>query len=254
MGIKKEIKYMNINDVKPYKDNPRHNTDEAIEKVKESISKFNFQNPIIVDKNNEIVAGHTRRLAAIDLGMETVPVIIADDLTDEQVRAFRLADNKVAEFSEWDMELLQSELNMLEDIDMDDFGFEDELANLDDEDEYEEGENPYTLNVDSPVYEIQGDKPNLDDLYSTEKAEKLQKSIKEANIPNDVKDFLIKATYRHIEFNYKYIAEYYAHAPKEVQQLMEDSALIIIDYNKAIEDGYVKITEGIGEVAERDDV
>lgn len=101
MGIKKEIKYMNINDVKPYKDNPRHNTDEAIEKVKESISKFNFQNPIIVDENNEIIAGHTRRLAAIDLGMETVPVVVADDLTDEQVRAFRLADNKVAEFSEW---------------------------------------------------------------------------------------------------------------------------------------------------------
>lgn len=249
-----EVSNIDINELKVYKDNPRHNTDEAIEKVAQSIKEFGFKVPIIVDGNNEIVAGHTRRLAAIDLGIETVPVVVADDLTDEQIRAFRLADNKVAEFSEWDYELLNSELNLLEDYDMEIFGFADELANLDDEDEYEEGENPYTLNVDSPVYEMQGDKPSLDDLYSTENAEKLQKSIKDANIPNDVKDFLMKATYRHIEFNYKHIAEYYAHAPKEVQQLMEDSALIIIDYNKAIEDGYVKITEGIGEVAERDDV
>ena len=120
-----EVSNIDINELKVYKDNPRHNTDEAIEKVAQSIRAFGFRVPIIVDENKEIIAGHTRRLAAIDLGMETVPVVVADDLTDEQVKAFRLADNKVAEFSEWDMDLLQSELNMLEDIDMDRFGFED---------------------------------------------------------------------------------------------------------------------------------
>lgn len=129
-----EVSNIDINELKVYKDNPRHNTDEAIEKVAQSIKEFGFKVPIIVDGNNEIIAGHTRRLAAIDLGMETVPVVVADDLTYEQVRAFRLADNKVAEFSEWDMELLESELNMLDDMDMGAFGFEDM------EEEFEDGE------------------------------------------------------------------------------------------------------------------
>lgn len=119
-----QIQNMNIHDLKAYVDNPRQN-DDAIDKVKESIKEFGFKVPIVVDKDNEIIAGHTRKKAALEIGIKEVPVIVADDLTDEQVRAFRLADNKVAEFSEWDMELLQSELNMLDDIDMDSFGFED---------------------------------------------------------------------------------------------------------------------------------
>lgn len=132
-----EIKNMNIHDIHAYVDNPRHN-DEAIDKVKESIREFGFKVPIVVDKNNEIIAGHTRKKAALEIGIKEVPVIIADDLTDEQVRAFRLADNKVAEFSEWDMELLQSELNMLDDMDMDVFGFEDMEDDFEEEEEVEE--------------------------------------------------------------------------------------------------------------------
>ena len=124
-----EIKMMNIHNLKDYADNPRNN-DGAIDYVKQSIKEFGFKVPIVVDKDNEIIAGHTRKRAALEIGIKEVPVIIADDLSDEQVRAFRLADNKVAEFSEWDMELLQSELNMLEELNMDDFGFD---MNLDDE-------------------------------------------------------------------------------------------------------------------------
>lgn len=114
---------INVNDLKAYKDNPRNNNEQAINNVAESIKNYGFKVPILIDKNNEIIAGHTRRLAAIDLGLETVPAIVADDLTEEQIKAFRITDNRVAEFSEWDWEVLKSEL---EQIDEDLFtGFED---------------------------------------------------------------------------------------------------------------------------------
>lgn len=117
-----EINMMDIHDLIDYKDNPRNN-DEAVDYVKQSIKEFGFKVPIVVDKNNEIIAGHTRKKAALEIGIKEVPVVVADDLTDEQVKAFRLADNRVAEFSEWDWEILKSEL---EQIDEDLFtGFED---------------------------------------------------------------------------------------------------------------------------------
>lgn len=99
----------NINDLKPYGNNPRIN-DEAVEKVAESIKEFGWKVPVVVDKNDVIVAGHTRLKAAQQLGIETVPVIVADDLTPEQVKAFRLADNKTAEFANWDMDMAAEQL------------------------------------------------------------------------------------------------------------------------------------------------
>ena len=108
-----EIVYRKIEDIKPYKNNPRNNAD-AVDFVARSIESFGFKNPIIIDKNNEIVAGHTRYRAAKKLGMEEVPTIKADDLTPEQVKAFRLADNKVAEGSKWVPHLLAAEIEAVE--------------------------------------------------------------------------------------------------------------------------------------------
>lgn len=116
---------MNINDLIPYENNPRIN-DNAVDKVVESIKQFGFKVPIIIDKDNVIVAGHTRHKAAKTLKLKTVPCVVADDLTDEQVKALRLADNKVSEFAEWDFTLLEQELAELDDWDMSDFGFDDE--------------------------------------------------------------------------------------------------------------------------------
>ena len=118
-----EIIHININELKPYKNNPRNN-DEAVEYVANSIKEFGFKVPIIVDKDYEIIAGHTRLKAAQQLGLKEVPIIIADDLTEEQVKAFRLADNKVSEIAEWDFNLLDNELSNILDIDMSVFGFE----------------------------------------------------------------------------------------------------------------------------------
>lgn len=115
---------MNITDVVPYTNNPRDNA-EAIERVRESIEQFGFKVPIVIDQNNVIIAGHTRLEAAKELNMKKVPVIQAADLTEEQAAAFRLADNKVAEFSQWNMKQLQKELDQIQNIDMEAFGFEE---------------------------------------------------------------------------------------------------------------------------------
>lgn len=114
--------FLNISELKPYENNPRFN-DKAVDAVAASIKEFGFKVPIVIDKDNVIIAGHTRLKAAQKLGMTEVPVIIADDLTEEQVKAFRIADNKVAELAEWDFEKLEMELKELN-IDMNQFGFE----------------------------------------------------------------------------------------------------------------------------------
>lgn len=125
---------LKIDELKPYANNPRDNTN-AVDAVAASIKEFGFKVPIVIDKDNVIIAGHTRLMAAEQLGLEKVPCIVADDLTPEQVKAFRVADNKTAEIAEWDMELLEQELAELQelDFDMEQFGFE----NFDDEEEKE---------------------------------------------------------------------------------------------------------------------
>ena len=114
-----------IKKVKPYDRNPRRN-DNAVDAVAASIREFGFRQPIVVDRDGVIIVGHTRLKAAKKLGMKEVPVLVADDLTEEQVKAYRLADNKTADLSEWDEELLGSELFDLSDFDMAQFGFMDE--------------------------------------------------------------------------------------------------------------------------------
>lgn len=119
---------MNIIDIKidelnPYENNPRKN-DKAVKYVAESIRQFGFKVPIVVDGDNTIIAGHTRFKAARMLNLEDVPCIVADDLTPEQIKAFRLADNKVSEKAEWDFDLLEDELADILDINMEDLGFD----------------------------------------------------------------------------------------------------------------------------------
>lgn len=129
----------NLKDIKPYEKNPRKN-DNAVEYVANSIKEFGFQQPIVIDKNGVIVAGHTRYKASKKLGLEKVPCIIADDLTDEQIKAYRLADNKVGESAKWDEGLLGTELSEILNINMELFDFDLTI----DEDEEEEPEIEFT--------------------------------------------------------------------------------------------------------------
>ena len=226
-----------IDKVVPYENNPRNNAD-AVEATANSIREFGWQQPIVVDKDGVIIVGHTRLKAAKKLKMKQVPVTVADNLTDEQVKAYRLADNKTGELADWDEDLLEGELAKILNIDMSVYGFGGlPLEDSDIEDD------TYTMKVDVPHYQITGVSPELDQLVNAEKVDELTSEIKKANIPDDIKKFLEIAATRHYKFDYASIAEYYAHADKEVQKLFEDSALVIIDFDDAVKDGYVKLSD-----------
>lgn len=228
-----------IKAIKPYKHNPRKN-DKAVEYVANSLRTFGWKQPIVIDENYEIVAGHTRWKAAKTLGMETVPCVLADDLTPEQVQAYRLADNKLAEMSDWDFDLLEMEMNDIDPnlFDMADFGFFN--------DDIEEGpDKTYTAKIDIPQYTPKGEKPDYSELCDREKYDELIQEINAADISDRDKEFLKQAATRHLSFNYSKIANFYAHSDAKVQRLMENSALVIIDFDDAIRDGYVNLTKKI---------
>ena len=123
-----KVELVSIGSIKPYEKNAKKHPEEQVERIANSIREFGWKQPIVIDKDNVIVIGHGRLLAAKKLKMETVPCVCADELTDEQIKALRLADNKTNE-SEWDFDLLGEELDGIFDIDMSEFGFE---LNLDD--------------------------------------------------------------------------------------------------------------------------
>ena len=118
-----KIEYISTDELKPYKRNAKKHPDEQVDYIANSIREFGFKQPIVIDKNNVVVIGHGRLLAAKKLNLDTVPVIYANDLTDEQIKALRLADNKTNE-SEWDLDFLDEELADIFDLDMSDFGFD----------------------------------------------------------------------------------------------------------------------------------
>lgn len=232
-----EIVNKKIEELKPYENNPRFN-DDAVEYVANSIKEFGFKVPIVIDKDGVIVAGHTRYKASLELGLEEVPVIVADDLNEEQIKAFRLADNKVSEKAEWNFELLDEELNNINNIKMNEFGFIIE----DLEEIVEDLNNLYTTKINIPAYEITGDEPSFDDMIDESKVNELMQEINKLNIDEDKKNFLRKTATRHYTYNYSNIAEYYAHQDKEVQEIMEKLALVIIDIKSAISNGYVELS------------
>lgn len=241
--VEKELTWL-----KPYANNPRDN-ESAVEPVANSIKEFGFKVPIVATSDGEIINGHTRFKASKLLGLKKVPVIISDDLTEKQIKAFRLADNKTGELADWNEELLAKELEKL-DFNLEQFGFEKLADEFDEEDNEED---PYTSKITTPTYEPTGEEVYLQDLVDTTKRDELIRKIQTADIPSDIEEFLKNAAQRHLRFNYRNIAEYYASAPKEVQELFEDSALVIIDYNKAIENGYLKLTEAIESMIYDDD-
>ena len=237
-----------IDDLIPRESNPRTHSGRQINQLANSISEFGFVNPVLIDTNDMIVAGHGRVLAAEELGLESVPTIVLSDLTEEQVRAYVIADNQLALNAGWDDNLLAMELHGLKEAGFDIAltGFKDKeaqrLLGLADSDE------PYSKRVSTPLYEPVDDKPDLADLMDTTKRDRLVAAIDASELPEGEKDFLREAANRHITFHYDMIADYYANSGPEVQALMEESVLIIIDFAAAIEKGYVRMSERIAAI------
>lgn len=162
-----EIQERPLDTIRPYENNPRNN-DEAVPLVKNSIQEFGFKVPIVIDRDGVIVAGHTRYKAARELGMETVPCVVADDLTPEQVRAFRIADNKVAEAATWDVSALSEELDELEGVgvDMDAFGdfamdLDDLIADIDEDRVGDKESKLHTITLDGTKWNIADDEAQM---------------------------------------------------------------------------------------------
>lgn len=166
------IVFKNVNDLKEYDNNPRIN-DDAIDKVAKSIEQFGFKVPVVVDKDNTIVCGHTRLKASKQLGLKEIPCIIADDLNKEQINAYRLIDNRTSDYSHWDFDKLELELKQLEDIkefEMKEFGFitkEDAFFNQDTKQEkfeHQDDNDEYNSFVDK--FKNNQNKMNTDDCYT----------------------------------------------------------------------------------------
>lgn len=150
------IKNIPLEEIHPYEKNPRKN-DKAVKSVAASIREFGFLVPMVIDSKNEIVAGHTRYKAAKELGLKTVPCVIAEELTEDQIKAFRLADNKVAEAAEWDMDLLAMELEAIA-MPMEEFGFDVVSdADFDEAFELDEGEREPFRKITILVHEKQAE-------------------------------------------------------------------------------------------------
>ena len=239
-----QIVYKLVENLIPYVNNARKN-DNAVDAVASSIKNYGFKQPIVIDSQGEVIAGHTRLKASKKLGLKEVPCIIADDLTPAQIKAYRIADNRVGELAEWDIEKLKIELEGIEDF----TGFEDEF----DDDLESIDENSYTDKIEIPKYEMKDEKPNLNELVNLEKANEISEKILKSKLNKEHKDFLLKATTRFYQFDYGKIAEYYAHCDKDTQEFFELLALVIIDFNKAISNGFINFVDEIMENIENDD-
>lgn len=245
-----EIVYKKINELKPYENNSRTHDESQIKQICESIKEYGWTNPVLIDEKGMIIAGHGRVEAGKKLDIKEVPCIVLSGLTEAQKKAYVIADNKMALNAGWNEELLKTELEKLKELDFDLelTGFsKKELDKL--FDEINES-NPYTAKTEIPQYEIKGEMPEIYELIEEEKVNQLIEDIRKSNVGEKEKEFLIKSAYRHYGFNYSKIAEYYCHQNKEMQELMEKSALVIIDINNAIAEGYAELKEEMEEMIE----
>ena len=248
-----ELETVAIGDLSLDSQNARKHSNRNLDAIKASLSKFGQRKPIVVH-NGVVIAGNGTLEAAKSLGWTEISITrCPDDWDTDTAKAYALADNRSAELAEWDESTLISQLADLDlsGWDIGELGFTNEdfkeLKNGDFE------ENPYTATVNVPQYEIVGEKPDISELYDSSKMTELCGEIEKVpDLDFTLKQFLFAAANRHIVFNYKKIAEYYPHATPEVQRLMEKSALIIIDLNDAIRNGYVKFAETMAELESQD--
>lgn len=231
-------------------ENPRFIRDDKFKKLVQSIKDFpqmlNLR-PVVINAENVILGGNMRYKAAIEAGLKTIPTIQAGDLNEEQQREFIIKDN--VGFGEWDFEMLANGWDAEK---LTDWGLDVPLEFGEPAGGGSGGDDQYTKKVEAPVYEPGNEKPAVSALVDDTKAKELIREITQTDLPEDEKMFLLAAAYRHLVFDYAKIADYYANSDKQVQELMEKSALVIIDFNQAIENGYVELTKGIAELYAED--
>lgn len=232
--------------------NPRTISEEKFKKLCNSIESC----PELTEMRGLIVyplgtgyvtlGGNMRLKAYKELKWDKVPCyILPENLPPRKLKEIIIQDNN--EFGENDWDALKKDWSM---EDLKEWGVDVLEDDADMEEKTEE--NIYTKKIELPPYEPKNEKPLISEMVDTSKTDEMVNRIKAAKIPKDVKDFLIKAAGRHTVFNYEKIADFYAHSDKELQELMEESALVIIDFQKAIENGFVKVTKDLQELYDID--
>lgn len=257
-----DVEHVHINKLKPHPENYREHPPEQIEEIRASIQEYGIYKNIVVANDLTILAGHGVVHAADMEDYTKIPVRRLNVGPDSSAaKRLLVGDNELPRLASDDddqLATLLEEIERKEEDNLSGTGFE--------EDDFEDllnslgriaGDEPdadkYSQKIETPVYEPSGDKPDLSTLFDNERTEELLSEIEQADIPNDVAEFLRLAAYRHTRFNFEDIAEYYAHAPAEVQRLMERSALVIIDFDQAVEEGFVQLAESIRDILIDDD-
>lgn len=241
-----------IGKLKPNPANPRLIKDEKFKKLVASIKSLPEMlelRPIVVNADLMVLGGNMRLKACQAAGLREVPVIIADQLTDAQQAEFVIKDN--VSFGEWEWDALADTWDA---GDLNAWGLDVPVWPQEEHSEsaireaVERGLTEYSKKIKAPIYEPKNEKPSVDSLVDNMKAQALLNEIEAADISNDERTFLRQAAARHLVFNYELIADYYAHAPKNTQRIMEALALVIVDFGKAIEHGFVALS---GEIIEQ---
>lgn len=239
-----------IKDIKANPNNPRVIKDEQFKKLVKSIQEFPEMLSVrkLVCTPDMVVLGGNMRLKALQsAGIKEVDVEIVD-WDEQKQKEFIIKDN--VSFGEWNHEQLANEWDAIE---LQEWGLELPV-NVDVEsDQLDNTDDTYTNKTTTPIYDVKNIKPEINDLFNDEKSRQIIQEINKSDISEEEKQFLIYAAYRHLVFNYSKIADFYAHSSSKVQELMEKSALVIIDVEKAIENGFATLSKEMKNLIESEE-
>jgi hypothetical protein len=248
-----------INNLKHDHKNARKRTDRSAMLIAESLKRYGAARSIVIDEENRILAGNGTIEGAKAAGIQNVRIIDADGdeliavrragLTEDEKVGLALADNRTSDLSEWDGAMLHQ---LSEEHDVSTWFDKSELNELIGIEEELDENSPYTNKTIAPIYDPSGTQHKPEHLYDATKTNQLLADIETADIPSDIRAFLTSAAHRHTAFNYSKIADFYATASKEVQELFEQSALVIIDFEQAIENGFVRLDKHVEEAFKKD--
>lgn len=227
-----------VSELKLLENNPRIISNSDLEKLKNDISSVGNFKPLVCDLDLTILGGNQRMRVINRTGEEEVEVSMPNrKLTENEKKKIIILDNEHR--GEFDLDILKKEF--MEELD--ELGF-----NIlgDEKDKY------YTREIKAPIYEPNNRKPSIAELVDKEKAEKLIEEIRKLNLDKELEDFLIYSASRFFKFNFSKIADFYANSDKNIQEIMEKLALVIIDYNKAIELGFVELVDELMQIQEEE--
>ena len=237
-----------LGDLTPWPINPRQINKTEAARLSQSLDEFAQVETIAIGPGDEVYNGHQRLnvwMSEHGPDYEVDVRVASRELTEDERKKLTVFLHKGAT-GEWDFDLLANNFDV---DDLLDWGFDSKELDLD---LWDIEDDKYTRNIEAPIYEPKGPKPSIQELYDDTRALELIHEIEAADLPEDEKEFLRVAARRHTVLNFQRVAEYYAHSDEKVQALMENSALVIIDFDRAIELGYVKLSEKIAEQYKED--